>query len=48
MRKFGKNQILTAISIIILFIAALIDWNIYSWLILVAIILLILAWGSKK
>lgn len=39
-----KDKILTTISIIILFVTSLINWTIYSWLILVAIILIILAW----
>jgi len=43
-----KDSILTIISVIILFFTAMIDWNIYSWLILVAIILLLIAWHTKN
>ena len=44
MKKTDKNQVLTAISIILLLFTAVINWNIYSWLILVAIILFLVAW----
>lgn len=46
--KISKDKILTTISIIILLFTAMIDWTIYSWLILVAIILLLIAWYIKK
>jgi len=46
--KLGKEQILTAIAIIILLFTALIDWNIYSWLILVAIVIILFTWYTKK
>lgn len=45
---YNKDNILTIISIIILFITAMINWTICSWLILVAIILLLVAWYVKK
>lgn len=48
MNKLTRDQILTAISIIILLFTAMINWNIYSWLILVAIILILIAWYFKK
>jgi len=48
MKKLTKDQILISISIIILFFTAMINWNIYSWLILVAIIIILIAWYFKK
>jgi uncharacterized membrane protein YqaE (UPF0057 family) len=44
----SKDNILITIAIIILFITMFIDWNIYSWLILVGIILFLLGWYFKK
>lgn len=43
-----KNQIFTAISIMILLFTAMINWNVFSWLILAAIILIVIAWYIKK
>ncbi|HUW24824.1 MAG TPA: hypothetical protein VMW04_04385 [Patescibacteria group bacterium] len=43
-----KDQIVTAVAITILLFTSLINWNIYSWLILVAVILLLFAWYFKK
>jgi len=48
MNKFNKDQILTAISIVMLLFTALINWTIYSWLILIAVIILIFAWYFRK
>jgi len=48
MKKLTKDQVLTAISIIILLFSAMINWNVYSWLVLVAIILILMAWYFKK
>ncbi len=48
MNKPRKDQILTTIAIIILFFTALIDWTIYSWLILLAVIILLFAWYFRK
>ena len=38
-----KDEILTAISIILLMFTAMVNWNIYSWLILGAIIIALFA-----
>ncbi len=38
-----KDQVLISISIIILLFTAMIDWDVYSWLILLAIILVLFA-----
>lgn len=46
--KSTKDNILTAISITILLFIAMINWNIYSWLILVAVILVLFAWYFRK
>jgi hypothetical protein len=48
MSKLKKDKTLTSISIIILLFSAMINWNIYSWLILVAVILILMAWYFKK
>ena len=48
MSKLTKDQILTAISVIILLFSAMINWNIYSWLVLIAIIFILMAWYFKK
>jgi len=44
----NKDEILSAIAVIILLLTALIDWNIYSWLILVGTISIISAWYFKQ
>ena len=44
----NKDEILTTIAVIILLFTALIDWNIYSWLILVGIIIIVYAWYFRK
>ncbi|MEM1574536.1 MAG: hypothetical protein QXF09_02950 [Nitrososphaerota archaeon] len=48
MKKLTKDQVLTSISIIILLFTAMINWNVYSWLILIAIIIILIAWYFKK
>jgi len=48
MKKLTKDQALTAIAIIILLFSTMINWNVYSWLILVAIIFILAAWYFKK
>ena len=44
----NKDEILTAFAIILLLFTALIDWNVYSWLILVGIIIIVIAWYFRK
>ncbi len=48
MNKLTKDQIMIAISTVILLFTAMIDWNIYSWLILLEIIVILIAWYSRK
>jgi len=48
MNKLTKDQILIAISTVILLFTAMINWNIYSWLTLLAIIVILIAWYFKK
>jgi len=48
MKSLTKDQALTAASVVILLFSAMVNWNIYSWLILVAIILILIAWYFKK
>jgi len=48
MEKTSKDKVIVAITTAILLFTALINWNIYSWLILVAIILILIVWYSKK
>jgi len=43
MNKMTRDHILTAIVVILLLFTAMINWNIYSWLILIAIILILFA-----
>jgi hypothetical protein len=39
-----KDELFTSIPVILLLFTAFIDWNIYSWLSLVGVIALVLAW----
>ncbi len=48
MSRLTKIEVFTTISIIILLFTAMINWNIFSWLILVAIVLIVIAWYIKK
>jgi len=48
MKKQDKEKVLTAISVVILLFTALINWNIYSWLIFASIALILGAWYFKK
>jgi len=48
MNKITRDQILNAIVVILLLFTAMINWNIYSWLILIAIILILFAWYVRK
>jgi len=48
MKKMTKDQILVAISTLILLFSAMINWNVYSWLVLIAVILILMAWYFKK
>jgi hypothetical protein len=48
MSKLARDQALIAVSVIILLFSAMTDWNVYSWLILLAIIIILMAWYSKK
>ncbi len=48
MEKLTKENILTAIAVVLLFATALINWTFYSWLVLLAILLIIFAWYFKN
>ncbi len=48
MTQLTKDDILTAIAILILFFTTMITFTIYSWLVLVAIILLCVAWYYRS
>lgn len=48
MKKIDKDKVLTTFSIVLLLFTAMINWNIYSWLILVAVIIILFAWYFKK
>lgn len=48
MGKVSKDQILTAVAVVLLFLTALINWTIYSWLTLVAVIISLFAWYFRK
>jgi len=43
-----ENEVLTTFVIILLLFTAMTNWNICSWLILVAIILALIIWYSKS
>jgi hypothetical protein len=44
----NKDEIFTSIAITILLFTALIDWNVYSWFILVGIIAIISTWYFRQ
>lgn len=48
MKQLSKDDILTAIAILILLITAIITFTFYSWLVLVAIIILLIAWYYRS
>ena len=48
MKGLTKDDALTAVAILILLFSAIIDWDIYSWLVLVAVALVLMAWYFKK
>lgn len=43
-----KEDIISSFVVILLLFTALIDWNVYSWLILVAIIMILTGWYLRK
>jgi len=43
-----KHNVLIAIAVFILLVSAMIEWNVYSWLILVGIIVILFAWYFRK
>jgi len=45
--KLTKDEILTSIVIILLLFTAMVNWNIYSWLIFVVIVIILIAWYFK-
>jgi len=48
MNKPKKDQILVAISVVMLLFTALINWTIYSWLILVSVIIILFVWYFRR
>jgi hypothetical protein len=48
MERYTKEDVLTAIAILILFITALSTFTLYSLLVLLAIILLLIAWYYRS
>jgi len=44
----SKDDILTALALIILLFSAMMIWTISSWIILVAIIIIAIAWYYRK
>lgn len=47
-KKLNRDKILTSVAIAILLFTAMINWNIYSWLVLLAMIVILAAWYSRK
>jgi len=48
MKSLSKDDILTALALIILLFSAVITWTIISWIILVTIIIIATAWYFRK
>lgn len=48
MKKLNKDDILTSIAVAILLFTAMINWDIYSWLVLLAVIVILAAWYFRK
>jgi len=48
MESPSKDDILTALALIILLFSAMVTWTISSWIILVAIIIIAIAWYFRK
>jgi hypothetical protein len=46
--ELTRDEILTSVAIIILLFTALVNWNISSWLVLLAIIVVPTAWYFRK
>ena len=47
-KKANKNDILLAVCVTIFLFTALIDWNVYSWLILLSLIMILFVWYFKN
>ena len=43
-----KDEILTSFAVLLLLFTALINWNLYSWFILVGIVVILFAWYFRK
>lgn len=43
-----KDDLLSSFAVILLLFTALVDWNIYSWLILVAVVMILMGWYLRK
>jgi len=46
--ELTKDQALVAVAIIIMLFSAMLGWNIYSWLMLLGMIVFLFAWYFKK
>jgi len=46
--RLTRDEILFSVAILILLLTAMINWNIYSWLILLGIVVFLLAWYFRK
>jgi len=46
--ELTKDEILTSIAIVILLFTAMVNWNVYSWLLLLTIIVVLAAWYFRK
>ncbi len=44
----NKDEVFSTIAVIILLFTALMNWNIYSWLILIGIVAIIFAWYLRR
>jgi hypothetical protein len=43
-----NDDVLSSLAVILLLFTALIDWNIYSWLIFVAVVMILFSWYIRK
>jgi hypothetical protein len=48
MTKAARDNLLTTLACVLLLFTGCINWNVYSWLILVALIVIVAAWYLRS
>ena len=43
-----KDDVISSLAVVLLMFTALIEWNVYSWLILVAIVMILTSWYLRR